>query len=111
MSMASWAFCRLHFRGLVQFGGAEELAYTWDHYVAFPDLPDRDGRMFTNKVERVTRELWVSLPHITLLIILNHWIFLKMTEYVVSIYMTSLDALRDMRPRQLKWLTKPVTSS
>jgi len=50
--------CRLYFPGLVEFGGAQEPAYTWDHYVAFPDLPDRDGRVFPNKAERVKAELW-----------------------------------------------------
>ena len=53
----------LHFPDLVMFGGAEEPAHTWEHYVAFSDLPDRDGRVFTNKAERVVAELWVSLSH------------------------------------------------
>ena len=55
--------CMLHFPDLVMFGGAEEPAYTWDHYIAFPDLPDRDGRVFAKKAEQVTAELWVNLPH------------------------------------------------
>ena len=55
--------CRLHFPGLIEFGGTEEPAYTWDHYIAFPDLPDRDGRVFAKKAEQVTAELWVNLPH------------------------------------------------
>ena len=55
--------CMLHFPDLVMFGGAEEPAHTWEHYVAFSDLPDRDGRVFANKAERVVAELWVSLSH------------------------------------------------
>jgi hypothetical protein len=59
--------CRLHFPGLVQFAGREEPAYTWEHYIAFPDARDQDGRLFRNKAERVKGELWVSFPPTTLL--------------------------------------------
>ena len=55
------------FPGLVQFGGTIEPAYTWDHYAAVPDTPDRDGRVFVGKVQRVKAELCVSLSHTTLL--------------------------------------------
>lgn len=104
--------CRLHFPGLVAFGGGQEPAYTWDHYVAFPDLPDRDGRVFANKAARVTTELWVSLPRTTLLNTSHSLDILEiMTGYIVSICRISSDARRDMRPRRLVWLTKPVINS
>ena len=34
--------CRLHFPAMVAFGRSMEQANIWEHYVAFPDLPDRD---------------------------------------------------------------------
>ena len=58
---------RLHFPGLVQFGGTVESAYTWAHYAAVPDTPDQDGRVFADKAQRVKAELWVSLSRTTLL--------------------------------------------
>ena len=58
--------CRLHFPGLVQFGEELQPAYTWDHYITALDAADRDGRVFSNKAERVKGELWVSIPRITL---------------------------------------------
>ena len=70
--------CRLHFSGLVAYGGGHEPAYTWDHYITFPDVPDRDGRVFRNKAERVTAELWVSISRTTfsfyLTLLNNDWI-------------------------------------
>jgi hypothetical protein len=59
--------CRLHFPGLVRFSGSEEPAYTWEHYIAFSDVEDRDGRVFANKAARVKAELWVSFSRTTLL--------------------------------------------
>ena len=55
------------FPGLVQFSGTIEPAYTWAHYAAIPDTPDRDGRVFVDKAQRVNAELWVSLSHTILL--------------------------------------------
>ena len=55
------------FPSLVPFGGTVESAYTWAHYVAVPDIPDRDGRVFADKAQRVKAELWVSLSRTTLL--------------------------------------------
>ena len=55
------------FPGLVQFGRPIEPAYTWAHYDAVPDAPDRDGRVFADKAQRVKAELWVSLSCTTLL--------------------------------------------
>ena len=55
------------FPGLVQFGETIELAYTWAHYAAIPDTPDRGGRVFADKARRVKAELWVSLSRTVLL--------------------------------------------
>ena len=55
------------FPGLVQFGGTIEPAYTWAHYAAILDTPDRDGRVFANKAQCVKAKLWVSLSRTTLL--------------------------------------------
>ena len=55
------------FPGLVQFGGTIELAYTWAHYAVIPDALNRDGRVFTDKAQRVKAKLWVSLSRTTLL--------------------------------------------
>lgn len=41
-------------------GGAQESPYTSEHYVAFPNLPDWDGRIFGNKAEQAMAKLWVS---------------------------------------------------
>ena len=43
------------------------LVYTWAHYATGPDAPDRDGRVFTDKAQRVKAKLWVSLSRTTLL--------------------------------------------
>ena len=58
---------REKFPGLVQFGGTIEPATTWAHYAAVPDVPDRDGWVFANKMQHVKAELWVSLSRTTLL--------------------------------------------
>jgi hypothetical protein len=52
--------CRQHFPGMVEYGGVWEPAYTFEHYAAAPDTEDREGRVFSNKAERVKKELWVS---------------------------------------------------
>jgi hypothetical protein len=45
---------------MVEYGGVWEPAYTFEHYAAAPDAEDREGRVFSNKAERVKKELWVS---------------------------------------------------
>jgi hypothetical protein len=90
----------------------QEPAYTWDHYVAFPDLQDRDGRVFDNKAARVTAEVWVSLPHTTLLNTSHSLNILEIiTGYIPSICRISSDARRDLRPGRVVWLTKHVINS
>jgi len=104
--------CRLHFLGLFEFGRVQELAYTWDHYVTFSDLPDRDGRVFTYKVERVMAELWVS-HHRTTLVNTSHLLDILeiIIGYITCIWRISLDAMRDTRPGPLLWPIKPVINS
>jgi len=53
--------CRTHYPGLVTHHSIEEPAYTFHHYYVAADLPDREGRCFPNKAERVVAELWVCL--------------------------------------------------
>ena len=48
--------CRQHYPGLVDYATRRELAWTFDHYVAAPDVG------YPNKAE-----FWVSLSHTTLL--------------------------------------------
>jgi hypothetical protein len=55
--------CREHFPGLVEYAGVTEPAYTFEHYAVARDAPDRDGRVFPNKAERVKQELWVSVKY------------------------------------------------
>ena len=55
------------FPGLVQFSGTIEPTYTWAHYAAVHNAPDRDGRVFADKAQHVKAELWVSLSRTTLL--------------------------------------------
>ena len=94
--------CRLHFPGLVEFGGTEEPAYTWDHYIAFRNVPDWDEKVFANKAERVMAELWVSHPSTTLLNTSYTLDILEiMTGYITSLCRISSDARRDMRLGQL----------
>ena len=45
------------FPGLVQFSRTTEPAYTWAHYAAIPDAPNRDGRVFADKAQRVKAKL------------------------------------------------------
>ena len=104
--------CRLHFPGLVQFYEEQVPAYTWDHYVATPDVPDRDRRRFTNIAERVKGEQWVSIPRTTLLNTSPSLDILEIiTLYIASICKTSTDARRDSRPRRSPSLNKPPRSS
>ena len=56
--------CREHYPGLVEYAGVRGPAYTFNHYAAAPDAPDRDGRVFNNKAERLKQELWVSAQYI-----------------------------------------------
>jgi hypothetical protein len=53
--------CKTHFPGLVEYAGKTEPTYTFDHYASAPDVG------CGSKAARVKRELWVSLPHTTLL--------------------------------------------
>jgi hypothetical protein len=53
--------CREHFRGLVEYAGVTDPAYTFDHYAVAPDAVDRDDWEFNNKAKRVKQEQWVSL--------------------------------------------------
>ncbi|KAL6644135.1 hypothetical protein ACP70R_018901 [Stipagrostis hirtigluma subsp. patula] len=50
--------CREHFPGKVRIGERLVPASTFEHYAAVPDHPDREGRYFPNKAERVIVELW-----------------------------------------------------
>jgi hypothetical protein len=90
---------------MVEFALVTEPAYTFAHYDAAVDARDRDGREFANKAERVTNELWVSLPHTTLL---NTWHSLDILEimngYIGSICRISSDGKRDLRTGRLWWL-------
>ena len=97
---------------MVAFGGSMESVYTWADYVAFPDLPDGNDMVFTNKVEWVVAELWVSLPLTTMLNTSHSLDILQiMIGYIASICRISIDAWRDMRTGQPVWLTEPVLNS
>ncbi|TVU25275.1 hypothetical protein EJB05_27767 [Eragrostis curvula] len=50
--------CREHYPGMVLLMERIEMADTFDHYAAVTDAPDRDRRVFRNKMERVIGELW-----------------------------------------------------
>ncbi|XP_072147582.1 uncharacterized protein [Setaria viridis] len=41
--------CRVHFPGLVVYAGQQQPAYTWDHYVAAPDVPVDRGDSPTSR--------------------------------------------------------------
>jgi hypothetical protein len=51
--------CRQHSPGMVEYGGVWEPAYTFDAMA--PDAEDQEGRVFSNKAERVKKEVWVSV--------------------------------------------------
>ena len=94
--------CKEHFPGLMQQAGMLEPAYTWDHYIAFRNVPDWDEKVFANKAERVMAELWVSHPSTTLLNTSYTLDILEiMTGYITSLCRISSDARRDMRLGQL----------
>ncbi|KAL6650327.1 hypothetical protein ACP70R_009252 [Stipagrostis hirtigluma subsp. patula] len=50
--------CREHFPGMVPVGGRSVLATMFDHYAVVEDFPDREGRVYANKAERVLADLW-----------------------------------------------------
>ena len=81
----------------------------WDHYVDFPELPDWNGRVFTNKAEQVKAELWVISHLCTMLVNTSHLLDILeiMTRYIACICIISSDSRRDTRPGWLLWLTKP----
>jgi hypothetical protein len=60
--------CKQFFPGIVEYAGTREPAYTFDHYAAALDLPDRLCRQFCNKAQWVVNELLVRLYRTTLLI-------------------------------------------
>jgi hypothetical protein len=104
--------CKLHFPGLVEFAKKQELAYTFEHYAVFLDLPDRFCRQFANKAQWVTQELWVSLSRTTLLNTLHSLDILEiMTRYIASICRISSYASQDLRPGRIVWLRKHVLNS
>ena len=97
---------------MVAFGRSMEPGYTLEHYVSFLDMPDRDDRVFRNKAERVMVELWISLPHTTMVCTsLSKGIRELMIRFAKSIYRTSTDVRPDMRARRPLWLTQPVSNS
>jgi hypothetical protein len=60
--------CKEHFPGLVRKGDQDwETAWTFDHYALVQDALDHNGIRCKNKVDRVIRELWVSLSCTTFL--------------------------------------------
>jgi hypothetical protein len=80
----------------VNFAGGVEPAYTFEHYVSAPDTQDQDGTKFDNKVKRVMKELWVSLPHTILLNTSHSYHILEiMTTYIMSICRISSNVTRD----------------
>ena len=50
--------CKLHYPGCMEIGGQPQPASSWDHYIAANDVPDREGRIFPNKAQRVLNELY-----------------------------------------------------
>ena len=52
---------KLHYPGCMEIGGQLQPASLWDHYIAANDVPDREGMLFPNKVQRVLNELWLRL--------------------------------------------------
>ncbi|TVU17450.1 hypothetical protein EJB05_33488, partial [Eragrostis curvula] len=52
-----------HFPGMILLAERIVPCETFEHYTAVPDFPDTSRRVFTNKMERMIMELWVSLPH------------------------------------------------
>ena len=54
--------CKRHYPGAMDIAGVRQPASSWEHYIAAPDGPDKEGRAFDNKAHQVLNELWVS-PH------------------------------------------------
>jgi hypothetical protein len=82
---------------MVEFARNVEPAYTFEHYACVPDPSDRLCRNFGTKANRVTAELWVSLPRTTLLSTSHSLdIFEIMTGYIASICKISSDVSRDL---------------
>ena len=50
-----------HYLGCMDIAGVRQLASSWEHYIAAPDAPDTESRVYENKAQRVLNELWVSL--------------------------------------------------
>ena len=97
--------CKEHFPGLVEYARVTGPAYSFDNYAVAPDAADRDRRVFNNKVDHVKQELWVSLPHTTLLNTSHSLDILEiMNGYIVFVCRISLDARTDMRLGQMRWL-------
>jgi hypothetical protein len=60
--------CRLHYPGLVDMGDDQlEPATEFGHYALAADAEDRNRNKYSHKVERVVRELRVSLSRTTFL--------------------------------------------
>lgn len=53
--------CMEHFPSLSEYTRVTELAYSFDHYAAAPDVEDRVGTVFNNKEEQVKQKLWISI--------------------------------------------------
>jgi hypothetical protein len=82
---------------MVEFARKVEPAYMFEHYACVPDSSDRLCRNFDTKANRVTAELWVSLPRTTLLSTLHSLDILEiMTGYIASICRISSDVSRDL---------------
>ena len=53
--------CKDHYPRCIEIDGRLQPASAWEHYIQAIDRPDREGRCFASKAERVLQELWVSL--------------------------------------------------
>ena len=53
--------CKDHYPECIEIDGRLQPASAWEHYIQAIDRPDREGRCFASKAERVLQELWVSL--------------------------------------------------
>ena len=104
--------CKEHFPSLVEFAAKTESAYVFDHYAVADDARDLVGRQFPNKAERMKAELWVRLPHTTLLNTSHSLDILEILNgYITSICRISLDDRQDLRTGRLWWLPKNVKNS
>jgi len=97
--------CRLHFRGVVNLAGAPEPAWMFQHYGGAPDTIDVLGRNFRNKALRVIKEMWVRIPHTSLLTTSHSLVLLYiMTVYIACTYRISLEWSPKMRNRLITFL-------